>query len=78
MAKAFLSDRDYDYFYDAIRLIPLELGLRYVTDYLEGNRYFKVSYPEQALQRARVQFSLTRSIEQQADAIRREIDRFRR
>ena len=78
VAKAFLSDRDYDYFYDAIRLIPFELGLRYVTDYLEGNRYFKVSYPEQALQRARVQFALTCSIEQQADAIRREIDKFRR
>ncbi|MGK7912019.1 MAG: phosphotransferase enzyme family protein [Synechococcus sp.] len=69
VARQFLSDRDYDYLYAAIHLIPLELGLRYLTDYLNGNVYFKVSAPEQALQRARVQFALTRSIEQQRDEI---------
>ncbi|MEM9568376.1 MAG: aminoglycoside phosphotransferase family protein [Cyanobacteria bacterium P01_E01_bin.34] len=74
VARSFLSDRDYDYLYAAIRLIPLELGLRYLMDYLNGNVYFKVSYPEQALQRARVQFALTSSIEQQKDEILREIE----
>lgn len=73
VARQFLSDRDYDYLYAAIRLIPLELGLRYLTDYLNGNVYFKVSYPEQALQRARVQFALARSIEEQKDEIERAI-----
>lgn len=69
VARSFLSERDYDYLYAAIHLIPLELGLRYLTDYLNGNIYFKVSYPEQALERARVQFALTSSIEQQRDEI---------
>ena len=74
IAREFLSERDREYFYDAIRLIPFELGLRYLTDYLMGIRYFKVSHPEEALYRARVQFALGHSIKQQADVIKREIE----
>ncbi|WP_417908669.1 phosphotransferase enzyme family protein [Candidatus Electronema sp. PJ] len=46
-------------------LISLELGLRFYSDYLAGNCYFKVDHPEQNLFRARVQFALVRSIENQ-------------
>ncbi len=49
----------------AARLISFELGLRFYTDYLAGNRYFKVDYPKQNLFRARIQFALVRSIEDQ-------------
>jgi Ser/Thr protein kinase RdoA (MazF antagonist) len=70
MASAFLTVNDYDYLYDAVRLIAFELGLRYFTDYLEGNIYFKVRHPEHNLARALVQFRLTESIEFQASAIR--------
>lgn len=66
----FLSENDYNYLYDAIRLITFELGLRFFTDYLAGNVYFKVRYPEHNLSRALVQFKLTESIESQATAIR--------
>lgn len=62
-AKAFLTKHDRKYLYDAIRLITFELGLRFLQDYLAGNRYFKVKSPEQNLQRARVQFRLCESIE---------------
>jgi len=65
-----LTDLDYVYLYDAIQLIPFELGLRYFTDYLQGNVYFKVAHPEHNLQRALVQFRLTQSIEAQAETIR--------
>ena len=74
VARRFLSDRDYEFLYAAIRLIPFELGLRYLIDYLNGNVYFKVSYPEQALHRARLQFALTVSIEQQQSDIERAIE----
>jgi Ser/Thr protein kinase RdoA (MazF antagonist) len=69
MASVFLTENDYDYLYDAIRLIAFELGLRYLTDYLEGNVYFNAIDPEQNLLRALVQFKLTESIESQATAI---------
>ena len=69
MAKDFLTDNDYDYLYDAIRLIAFELGLRYFTDYLEGNVYFKADYQEHNLARALIQFKLTESIESQEKTI---------
>ncbi len=70
VAKAFLTENDYIYIYDAIRLITFELGLRFFTDYLAGNVYFKVKYPEHNLARALVQFKLTESIESQEKTIR--------
>jgi Ser/Thr protein kinase RdoA (MazF antagonist) len=68
-ARDFLDETDYTYLYDAIRLIAFELGLRFFTDYLAGNVYFKVRHPEQNLARALVQFRLTESIESQKTAI---------
>jgi Ser/Thr protein kinase RdoA (MazF antagonist) len=70
VAKAFLTENDYTYMYDAIRLITFELGLRFFADYLEGNVYFKVKHPEHNLARALVQFKLTESIESQETKIR--------
>jgi Ser/Thr protein kinase RdoA (MazF antagonist) len=69
-ARDFLTAGDYDYFYDAIRLLSFELGLRFFTDYLAGNVYFKARRPEHNLARALVQFRLTESIESQEGAIR--------
>lgn len=62
-ARHFLIPADYQYLFDSIRLLAFELGLRFFTDYLAGNVYFKVKYPEHNLQRALVQFKLTESIE---------------
>jgi Ser/Thr protein kinase RdoA (MazF antagonist) len=70
LAKDFLTENDYDYLYDAIRLIAFELGLRYFTDYLEGNVYFKANHQEHNLARALIQFKLTESIESQETTIR--------
>ena len=78
LAREFLTENDYEYLYDAIRLIAFELGLRFFTDYLAGNVYFKARYPEHNLARALVQFKLTESIESQATAIRTIIQEIRR
>ena len=61
-AGDFFSAADYQYLYPAIRLIPFELGLRFYSDYLAGNRYFKVAQPLQNLQRASSQFRLCADI----------------
>ncbi len=70
VAKDFLTEQDYAYLFDAIRLIAFELGLRFFTDHLAGNVYFKVKHPDHNLARALVQFKLTASIEAQETAIR--------
>ena len=69
-ARNFLMPADYEYFFDAIRLLTFELGLRFFTDYLAGNVYFKVRHSEHNLQRALVQFKLTQSIEAHEAEIR--------
>ncbi len=69
-AREFLTEDDFDYLFPALRLISFELGLRFFTDYLEGNVYFRANRPEHNLIRALVQFTLCRSIEMQEGLIR--------
>lgn len=75
--KQFFTEHDYDYLYPAIELLPFELGLRFFTDYLQGNHYFKTSHPEQNLQRACQQFQLVQSIQEQRPQINKMIKQFK-
>lgn len=69
-AGPMLEPADRELIADATRLIAFELGLRFLTDHLAGNVYFRADDPEHNLRRARVQFRLTRSIEEQEATIR--------
>jgi Ser/Thr protein kinase RdoA (MazF antagonist) len=69
-AGSCLSEADLNHLYDSIRLLPFELGLRFFTDHLAGNVYFKARHPRHNLERARVQFRLTESIEAQENELR--------
>ena len=75
VARGFLSRWDLHYLPDCIRLIPLELGLRFLTDHLEGDIYFRTNRKDHNLHRAAVQFRLTASIEAQMDGIRALVQR---
>jgi len=68
-AEKTLSVADYEYIYPAVWLITFELGLRFFTDFLMDNVYFKQTYARQNLIRALVQFELVQSIEQQEQRI---------
>ncbi len=70
LSRDFLDENDYAYLYDALHLIPFELGLRFFTDYLEGDVYFKVKHRQHNLSRAIVQFKLVESIEAQETCLR--------
>ncbi|MEL6553006.1 MAG: aminoglycoside phosphotransferase family protein [Cyanobacteria bacterium J06621_11] len=74
LASDFFTEADYQYLYDAIRLISFELGLRFFTDYLAGDRYFKITHRMHNLDRALVQFQLTASIEAQETQIKNIIE----
>lgn len=45
------------------KLMTLECGVRFLTDYLNGDTYFKTEYPEHNLVRCRTQFKLVEDIE---------------
>ncbi len=76
-ASGFLTAADYDHLFAAIRLISFELGLRFFTDHLAGDLYFRTERPDHNLQRALVQFRLTSSIEAQEPTILAMIDELR-
>ena len=49
------------------KLITFECGMRFLTDYLNGNTYFKTDYPGHNLVRAKNQFKLVADMEKKAD-----------
>jgi len=61
-ASDLLGPKDQQLLIDAAWLISFELGLRFFTDHLAGNHYFKVQHPDQNLHRALVQLHLADSI----------------
>ncbi|HEY8960904.1 MAG TPA: mucin desulfatase, partial [Luteolibacter sp.] len=52
-------------------LLTFEVGIRFLTDFLEGDIYFKTHRPGQNLDRCRTQLALVASIEAQEDAMNR-------
>lgn len=51
--------------------VSYELGMRFLTDYLDGDVYFKTNRPRQNLDRARVQFNLLSDMERKIDSVKR-------
>lgn len=67
--RAFLTPVEIDHLTFVGGLITFETGLRFLTDYLLGDVYFKTHDAEQNLDRCRMQFKLVRSMERQADGM---------
>ena len=64
-----LSDKEIEFLPLAPSVITYELGLRFLTDYLEGDRYFKTRWPGHNLDRTR-QFKLLSSLEESLDLMK--------
>jgi len=67
VAGDFLVDAEIDLLAFSGKLITFEIGLRFLTDYLDGDRYFKTDREHHNLDRCRTQFELVRQIEEQFD-----------
>ncbi len=59
-----LTDMEKQYLPWGAKLMTLECGIRFLTDYLQGDTYFKVTRPAQNLERCRTQFKLVREMEE--------------
>ena len=68
-AKGGLTKAELEYLPWGAKLMTLECGIRFLTDYLDGDNYFRIHYPEQNLDRTRTQFKLVSDMEQQWDAM---------
>ncbi len=68
-ARGSLTPAELQYLPWGARLMTLECGIRFLTDYLDGDNYFRIHYPRQNLDRCRTQFKLVQDMEQQFDAM---------
>ena len=64
-AGNFLNQTEIDHLVHSGKLLSLELGIRFLTDHLEGDIYFKTHRENHNLDRARTQLKLVESIEEQ-------------
>jgi hypothetical protein len=74
MAGQFLTRAEKDLIAFSGKLITYELGLRFLTDYLSGDMYFRVRQPGHNLDRCRTQFKLVESIERQEGVMQKYVD----
>lgn len=74
-ARGLMAATDLDVLFEATWILPFELGLRFATDHLQGDRYFKIGYPGHNLIRARKQFALVERILEQGPILRQTLQR---
>lgn len=60
--KQDISQIELNHLVDGAIIMIYECGLRFLTDYLNGNKYFKTNYPEHNLDRCRTQICLCKQI----------------
>ena len=60
---------------DGAKMMTLECGVRFLTDYIGGDTYFRVSYTGQNLDRCRTQFKLVADMESKWDVIRKILEK---
>jgi len=70
-AGAFLTHAERKLLAVSGKLITFEIGIRFLTDYLAGDTYFKVHREGHNLDRCRTQFKLVESIERQEEEMNR-------
>jgi hypothetical protein len=64
-ARSFLNDAELAHLVVSGQIITFEIGIRFLTDHLAGDTYFKIKRPGHNLERAANQFAMVRSLEAQ-------------
>ncbi len=73
-AGSFLTQAEIQLLTFSGKLITYEMGLRFLTDYVSGDTYFKVHREAHSLDRCRTQFKLIQSIDHQEEPMARIIE----
>jgi hypothetical protein len=75
-ANSFLTPGEKDHLAFSGKLIAFEIGIRFLTDFLQGDTYFKTKRHGHNLDRCRTQFRLVESIESQEETMRETVRRW--
>lgn len=68
-AKDFLTKNEVKSLIHGVLLFPYMQAVRFLTDYIQGDTYYKIQHPEHNLQRARAQIKLVKEIEKHIDEL---------
>ena len=70
-ARDVLNGTEKDHLGFSAKLITFEIGIRFLTDHLQGDRYFKTHRERHNVDRARVQLKMVESFERNEKAMQR-------
>jgi hypothetical protein len=68
-AIAFLTESELNSLLKGVLLLPYSQTVRFLTDYLEGDHYYKIKSPDHNLQRTRAQLTLVKKLEENKDKL---------
>ena len=71
-----LSECEISLMPESAKMMTFECGMRFLTDYLDGDVYFKTKYPTHNLDRARNQFKLVADMETKFDKMREIVNKY--
>lgn len=72
-----LTEKELDMLPMGAILMTFECGMRFLTDYLEGDHYFKIHREGHNLDRCRTQFKLVKEMEEKLPQMRAIVDKYR-
>lgn len=73
-----LTENEIKYLPFSAKLLTLECGMRFLGDFLNGDTYFKVDYPEHNLIRSRTQFKLVKEMEEKMGEMEKIVEKARK
>jgi len=76
-ADGALTDAELDYMPWGAKLMTLECGMRFLTDYLDGDHYFRITHPNHNLDRCRTQLKLVAEMEKVFDQMHAIVNQYR-
>lgn len=71
-----LTNRERELLPFSAKLLTYECGIRFLTDYLNGDTYFKIHREKHNLDRCRTQFKLVYDMEQKMDEMKEIVDKY--
>ncbi len=74
--RSWLTPLEIEHLAFGARLITLEQGIRFLTDYLNGDTYYKIHWPGQNLARARTQLKLVAEMEDRVELMENVISKY--
>ncbi|OGJ84196.1 MAG: mucin desulfatase [Candidatus Raymondbacteria bacterium RifOxyA12_full_50_37] len=75
--RGFLTPVELEYLAFSAKLLTFECGMRFLTDYIEGDTYFKIKHPEHNIDRCRTQLKMVADMEEKMGKMEEIVEKFK-